>query len=41
MKYHNKVIRDMNIANEEEVLSFTHNPLNGENEIELINVILD
>ena len=41
MKYHNKVIKDMNIANEEEVLSFTHNPLNNENEIELINVIID
>jgi len=39
MKYHNKVIKDMNTENEEEVLSFTHNPLN--NEVELINVILD
>ena len=31
----------MNVENEEEVLSFTHNPLNEENEVELINVILD
>ena len=41
MKHHNKVIKDMNITNEEEVLSITHNPLNNENEIELINVIID
>ena len=40
-KHHNRVIRYMNTQNEEEVLSFTHNPLNNENEIELINVIID
>jgi len=42
LKHHNIVIRDMNAENEEEVLSFIHNPLlNNGYEIELINVIID
>jgi len=41
IKLHNRIIKDMNKGNEEEVLSFTHNPLSNENEIELINVIID
>lgn len=41
LKYHNYILKKMNVENEEEVLSFTHNPLNQENEVELINVILD
>lgn len=41
LKYHNYILKKMNVENEEEVLSFTHNPFNEENEVELINVILD
>tara|TARA_B100000035_G_scaffold178043_1_gene151804 strand:- start:6744 stop:7532 length:789 start_codon:yes stop_codon:yes gene_type:complete len=40
MKFHNEIIIDMNAENEEEVLSFTHNPLVNQ-DVELVNVIID
>ena len=41
MKSHNKILRNLNRDNEEEILSFNHNPLNEHKMTELVNVIID
>jgi len=41
MKTHNKILRDLNRDNEEEILSFNHNPLNEHKITELVSVIIE
>lgn len=41
LKNHNKIIRIMNIENEEQILSFSFNPLNEEKMVEMVNVIIE
>ena len=46
IKNHNKIISNMNNENEQEILSFNHNPLSNienqqENKVEMINVIIE